>query len=309
MRILEFSLSLSVVALLSLASSFGLLYLLSSKSSLNLGDGRQIDLSASVTAKLWALLLGLGAGGFPIGQLLAPENQSVRTLFVSFGGDWFLLITATLVLVGLVGGLLSKHPMRGALASGSASLILAFIGILLTSAELPNLARDLPAVPLSQLISAVEISQLAGGCFSAFITGLMGALGGRVLLYREKVPIEAVKPPKLAPLKQTAVEDVEEPTDSIAVIQPSQEADRYPSLDVPQETPGDLEAGDVITSSKIRASPQGATGPSESVILAPSEKGAKGPLSRSPPCPHCGAPLSWVPEVSRYYCKVCSAYP
>ena len=300
--------SLSVVVLLSLASSFGLLYFLLGKSTLNLGNDRQIDLSSSITAKLWGLLLGLGAGGFSIGPLLAPENQSVRTLFASYGGDWFLLITATLVLVGLVGGLLSKHTMGGALASGWASLLLAFMGILLTSAELPNLV-DLPESQLSQLVSAVEISQLAGGCFSALITGLMGALGGRALLYREKVPIDIVKPPKLAPLQQTTVEQVEEPADTIAVIQPSQEAvDQYPPLDAPGETYSDPEGGDVITSSQTGTS-QEITEPPDSDMLAPSGQEAKGPLSRSPPCPHCGAPLSWVPEVSRYYCKVCSVYP
>jgi len=305
MRILGFFLSLSVVILLSLASSFGLLYFLLGKSALYLGDGYQVDLSSSDVAKLWGLLLGLGAGGFSIGPLLAPENQSVRTLFASFGGDWFLLITPILVLVGLVGGLLSKHPMGGALASGCASLILAFVGILLTSAELPDLAKDLPASQLTQLVSAVEISQLVGGCFAALITGLMGALGGRALLYREKVPIDVVKPPKLAPLEQTTVEQVEEHTDSIAPIQPSREAvEQQPSADVPEEAYGDLVEGDMTTS--IQTPSQGITG---SGILAPSGRGARGPLSRSPPCPHCGAPLSWVPETNRYYCKICSAYP
>jgi len=309
MRILGFLLSMSVVALLSLASSYGLLYFLLGKSSFSLGNDYQIDLSGSDIAKLWGLLLGLGAGGFSIGPMLAPENQSVRTLFASFGGDWFLLITVFFVLIGLVGGLLSKHPMGGALASGWASLILAFMGILLTSAALPDLAKDLPASQLTQLVSAVEISQLAGGCFSALITGLMGALGGRALLYREKVPIDTVKPPKLTPLQQTTVaEQVEEYADSIAPIQPSQEAvDQNPSTDMPEETYGDLAEGDMIASSQI-PSPE-ATGHTGSDLLTPSRQEAKGPLSRSPPCPHCGATLSWVPEVNRYYCKICSVYP
>jgi len=308
MRILGFLLSLSVVMLLSLASSFGLLYFLLGKSSLNLGNGYQIDLSSSDMARLWGLLLGLGAGGFSIGPLLAPENQSVRTLFASFGGDWLLLITAILVLVGLVGGLLSKHPMGGALASGWASLILAFIGILLTSAELPDLAKGLPASQLTQLVSAVEISQLAGGCFAALITGLMGALGGRALLYREKVPIDIVKPPKLEPLQQTTVEQVEDHAGSTAPIRPSQEAvDQHPSEDVPEETYSDLVEGDITASSQTPS--QEITGPVDSSFLSPSEEESKGPLSRSPPCPNCGAPLSWVPEVNRYYCKICSVYP
>jgi hypothetical protein len=168
------------------------------------------------------MLLGLGAGGFLHRADVGAREPIGQDVFASYGGDWFLLITATLVLIGLVGGLLSKHTMSGALASGWASLSLAFLGILLTSSELPNLA-DLPASQLSQLVSAVEISQLAGGCFSALITGLMGALGGRALLYREKVPIDVVKPPKLAPLQQTTVEQVEEPADAIAVIEPTQE--------------------------------------------------------------------------------------
>lgn len=309
MRVLGFLLSLSVVVLLSLASSFGLLYFLLGKSSLNLGNDRQIDLSGSVTAKLWCMLLGLGAGGFSIGPMLAPENQSVRTLFASFGGDWFLLITATLVLVGLVGGLLSKHPMGGALASGLASLILAFMGILLTSAELPNLVGDLPASQLSQLVSAVEISQLVGGGFSALIMGLMGALGGRALLYREKVPIDVVKPPKLTPLQKTTVEQVEEPDDAIAVIEPTQEAlDQYPPPDTAGETYSDLGGGDVIASGQT-VTTQDIVEPYGSDVSEPSGQGATGPLSRSPPCPNCGAPLSWVPEVRRYYCKACSLYP
>jgi len=308
MRILGFLLSMSVVVLLSLASSFGLLYFLLGKTALNLGDGHQIDLSSSITTKLWGMLLGLSAGGFSIGPLLAPENQSVRTLFASYGGDWFLLITATLVLIGLVGGLLSKHTMGGALASGWASLFLAFLGILLTSSELPNLA-DLPAGQLSQLVSAVEISQLAGGCFSALVTGLMGALGGRALLYREKVPIDVVKPPKLTPLQKTTVEQVEEPDDAIAVIEPTQEAlDQYPPPDTAGETYSDLGGGDVIASGQT-VTTQDIVEPYGSDVSEPSGQGATGPLSRSPPCPNCGAPLSWVPEVRRYYCKACSLYP
>lgn len=278
-------LSLSAVFILSLAASFALLFVLSGKNSLSLGDENVIDLTSSFNVRLWGMLLGLCAGGFSIGQSLAPENQAIRYLFSSYGGDWFLLVTAALVLVGLFGGLLSKHAWRGALASGIALLILTFLGVLLTATELPNIARglDLPSGNFSQFLSAVEISQVIGGCFSALVAGLMGALGGRALQYREKIPIDAVKAPTITFVKPEAE------TNAVPTSEPTSEIEQGASVLQPARTEPDI----------LEAS-----GPSE--VL---ERSERGPLSKSPPCPHCGTPLVWVPEVKRYYCKVCAIYP
>jgi hypothetical protein len=290
-------LSLLVVLLLSLVISFGLLYVLSGKSSLGLGNDRRIDLSSSSSIRLWGLLLGLSAGGFPVGPFLAPENKYVRALFASFGGDWFLLITATLVLVGLVGGLLAKHPLRGALASALASLILSLFGIVLTATELPHLVQDLnlPSGELSQLLSAVEVSQLAGGGFAALITGLMAALGGRVLQYGEKVPIDAVRPIKVPPIEPNVIEKAGEGSGSVTVVQPS------PNPPMGVESTGE------------GPSPRqgiGDTGPPPLAggSMAPTGIEEKGPLERPPPCPRCGKPLSWIPKADRYYCTTCAEY-
>jgi hypothetical protein len=309
MKVVDLLLPLSAVVTLSLASSFGLLYILSSKSVLNLGNGQQINLSSSLAMRLWGTLLGLSAGGFSLGTLLAPDNQSVGYLFGSFGGDWFLLITAALVLIGLIGGLLAKNPKRGALASGWASLILAFVGIVLTAQELPNISTDLTTGQLSQLISAVEITQLVGGCFAALLTGLMGALGGRALQYREKVPIEAVKPLKAVPVQPTIIEQEVEEKAAKEVEQGVDDSLRLRESQLPKDGlqgPYPAVEEDRAMSSKSRPALE-ETSPSAQATS--SEPKAKGPLNRPPPCPHCGTPLFWIPEAKRYYCKVCAMYP
>ncbi|MBO3803448.1 MAG: hypothetical protein JTT11_06185 [Candidatus Brockarchaeota archaeon] len=277
--------SASAVVLLSLAASFALLYVLSGKNELSLGGGNSINLTSSFSFTLWGMLLGLCAGGFSVGMSLAPDNQAVKFLFSSYGGDWFLLVTAALVLIGLAGGLLAKHALRGAVASGVALLALAFIGVMLTATELPKLAGGLglPSGHFSQFLSAVEISQVVGGCFAALVASMMGALGGRALQYREKVPIDSVKPP------------------AVTFVKPATEGEKAGSGEAT-----DLERGREIE----QEIPQ----PAEIVMydkdaepsLAQSEGG---PLSRPPPCPHCGAPLLWIPETKRYYCKACATYP
>ncbi|MGQ9514176.1 MAG: hypothetical protein ACUVTL_03895 [Thermoproteota archaeon] len=282
-------LSTSTVIILCLVASFALLYVLSGKNKLSLSDECQIDLTSSFKARLWGMLLGLSAGGFSVGPSLAPENEAVRNLFSSYGGDWFLLVTAALVLIGLVGGLLAKHALRGALSSGIALLILAFVGIFLTSTELPNLARDLnlPSGSFSQFLSAVEISQVAGGCFAALVASIMGALGGRALQYREKVPIDAIKPPLITFIKPSGTEEEKkvEP-DIVPSSEPaSGKLDEYKPIKI------ELDIRDTSSSLKTL------------------DQGESGPLSRSPPCPHCGNPLVWIPESKRYYCKVCATYP
>jgi len=306
MKVVGLLLPLSIVIVLSLAASFGLFYFLASKSSLNLGNGNQIDLSSSASARLWGLLLGLSAGGFSVGSFLAPDNQPVRALFASFGGDWFLLITAALVLIGLVGGLFAKHPVQGALASGWASLILAFVGIVLTAVDFPNYVSNLnlPSGQLAQLLSTLEISQLLGGCFAALITGLMGALGGRALQYREKVPIDFVKSPEITPVEpmtvgqaEETIEQTEDAANPVTIVQPYE--------DTSQETYSDLEVEDkVMTNGESPIIHE--TTPDQPTSTEP---GARGPFNRPPPCPHCGTPLSWIPEANRYYCKVCAIYP
>lgn len=237
-----------------------------------MGQG-EVNVASGVGA-LWVSLASIGVLGFSLGPQLTPNIPATQHLMLSLGSSGLATMVAVeMVVLGLVGGLVSRRPRLGGAAAVIGVAAVLVYGVYLTLTELPNLitGTQLSPAELQAVASAIALTQIVGGTPMALLAGFVAAVTGMLLERMEKVPLAAIAP---------AIQQGPQPGPQAPAVA-TVESQAAPSTSVP---------------------PRGKALPDIS-------ESDTGPLTTPPPCPRCGTRLKWMKQKRRYYCAVCNVFP
>jgi len=190
-----------VVLLCTIILSYITLRTFSGLTFIQVGSRRFGILNLDQTQTVWASLLGLSALGFSVGSAIASNNPSLGLFLGSYSGDWIFKAIITLIVIGILGGLVAEDQGGATVASAIGTLLALIFGAILTFHVLPPMMAGLGMSPgdQSELISAIAVSQLAGALPASLITAITGALIAKVIMRRRIIKIEPLKLPPPPP--------------------------------------------------------------------------------------------------------------